>query len=146
MNNKKKWTKLMMVVSLAVLASLATAGLVLADHFPPAVSGSMSSRTSFEQYQAALDHAESASQTAFAASSARIAAGNSANFLPYPDAFDRSELDRQDVMVTVVTRESTNLVPYLDEYDRMELHWLAAQAKSGDDSLTCWQQYLRFAK
>ena len=140
MNNKKKWTKWIMVALLAALASLATVGLVLADHFPPAVRGSMSSLASFEQYQAALDHAESASQAAFAASS------SSANFLPYPDEFDRSALDRRGVMITSVSLDSAIYVPYLDEYDRMDLHWATAQAESDSDSMTRWEQYLMYAK
>ena len=145
MNIKKKWTKLSVVALLVAVASFTTAGLVFADHFPPVASGSMSSLTAYQQYQAALDHAESSYQAAFAALPARAASSSSASFLPYPDEFDRSELDRRDVIITTVSRASASYLPYLDEFDRMELHWQAVQAQS-DDSLTRWHQYLMFAK
>jgi hypothetical protein len=146
MNNEKKWTKLIMVALLVALASFSTAGLVFADHFPPVtVVGSMSSLSSFQQYQAALDHSERAYQAAFAALPARVIASSSASLLPYPDELDRSELDRRDTVITKVSG-AASYIPYADEFDRMELHGLAAQSKAGDDSRARWEQYLKFAE
>ena len=143
MNNKKKLTKSISVALLVALASFVSSGIVLANHFPPVGSVSEVSVTAFEQYQAAIDHAESAYPSALA-SSTTVVLRSSASFAPYPDEFDRSELDRRGVAITTVNR-SENYVPYLDEFDRAELHWFAAKSQD-DDGLLRWEQYLLFAR
>jgi hypothetical protein len=58
MNTKKNWTKSIAFSLLVALASLATTGLVLADHYPPVGDVAVSSQTYYLQYQAELDHME----------------------------------------------------------------------------------------
>ena len=137
MNNKKKWTKSISVALLVALASVATTGLVLADHGTPVEGVAVSSLTSFDQYQAAIDHMESDLESATAALLTKEATRGS--FVPYLDEFDQTELDRKNVVITSLT----SFAPYPDEFDRMELH---EQVSDSDDSVKRWEQYLRHAK
>ena len=58
MNNKRKLTKSISVALLVALASLATTGLVLADHAIPVEGVPVSSGIYYDLYQTALDHME----------------------------------------------------------------------------------------
>lgn len=63
MNTKQKLTKWTSITLLVAIASLATAGLVFAEHEIPIGGGAATySWASFKQYDAALDQAD-ASQT-----------------------------------------------------------------------------------
>jgi hypothetical protein len=58
MNNKRNLNKSVTVILLVALASLATTGLVLADHIGTVEGAPVTSQTFFNQYQAAIEHAE----------------------------------------------------------------------------------------
>jgi hypothetical protein len=142
MNNKKKWTKSIMIALLVALASLATTGLVLADHYPPVGSVSRDSLTSFGQYQAAIEHMEEDRIATLTAARTKVVDLAGVRFVPYLDEFDQTSLDRSNV--TIISLDSFESYP--DEFDRIELHWLAAKAQAEDDSVLRWEQYLMFAK
>ena len=142
MNSENKLTKSMTVVLLVAFASLATTGLVLADHYPPVGSVSMSSLRSFEQYQTAIDHMEEDQAAAL------TIVDSSRNFVPYLDAFDQTELDRRNVVITTQTsadtRTSGNFLPYLDELDQTGP--VTLQTSGDDSSWLFWEQYFKYAR
>ncbi len=148
MNTKKKWTKSISVTLLVVLASLVTTGLVLADHYPPVGGVAVNSLTSFEQYQAAIDHLERDRTAALTTSFTSSDRPSQNSFVPYLDEFDQTELDREFTAITsltsVDTRSQDNFLPYLDEFDQTGP--VTSRANDTDDSRLRWEQYFKYAR
>ncbi len=120
MNTKQKLTKWTSIMLLVAIASLATAGLALADHEIPVGSVERSSRTAFDQYNAVLAHMEENLNAAlFASFNTR---NNSAvRFDQYTMAIEQMIRSSEAAFATLTTRQS-------------------------DDSLFRWEQYLEYAQ
>lgn len=152
MNTKRKLTKWTSIIVLVAIASLATAGLVLADHDTPVVGVEVSSKTYFDQYNAAIEHMERDRQAAFAA---LINARNSSavSFDQYNAAIEQAELDRNTAFTNLANASTSSAVRF-DQYNaaikQAELDRNAAFAtppfSQSDDSRLRWEQYLKYAK
>ena len=120
MNARQKFTKWTSILLLVAIASLATAGLALADHEIPLAALEVSSRTAVNQYNAVLAHMdENLNDLLFASFTAR---NNSAvRFDQYTMAIEQMIKSSEAASATVTTRQS-------------------------DDSLFRWEQYLEYAR
>ena len=115
MNNKKKWTKSISVALLVALASLATTGLVLADHYDPAEGVAVTGLTAFNQYQAALDHMEEDRVAAFASAfdskvNSRVA------FEQYQTALDEARWEQAARVFELSTKDNEKSGDYFVPY------------------------------
>lgn len=120
MNTKQKVTKSISVILLVALAAFATTGLVLADHIAPVESVGVSRMTSFEQYQAVMDHMEEDQAAAFA----RLNASR----------FNRMEVFKQyNQAIAEMQREQ-------------EARKSALSQRANDESQLFWDQYFMYAK
>jgi hypothetical protein len=135
MNNKRKLTKSVTVALLVALASLATAGLVLADHYGPVEGVPVSSKTYFDQYQAAIDHTEENA----AAALARSINLREFSYVPYPDEFDQTFLDNVTPHRSI-SSEVKNLVE-LGKWGRLSELFASLQAASTENSQSQYVPY-----
>jgi hypothetical protein len=151
MNNKRKLTKSVTVVLLVALASFATSGLVLADHYSTVEGAVISSQVFFNQYQAAIDHME---ENAIAAQSALAVSRVSSldRFALYQAAIERAEKSAEAARSAFAVNKVSSLdrfALYQGAIERAEKSAEAARsalAVNKVDSGEFFELYLKYAK
>jgi len=152
MNTKRNWTKSISVAVLVALAAFATTGLVLADHGKPLSGVAESSLTSFNQYQAAIDHMEEDQAAALTrVSTSKV---NSADvFEQYNEALAQSERER-NISIFRLSVSAVSSADVFEQYSeaikQAELDKNASleisKTSDVDDGMLFWEQYFKYAK
>ena len=154
MNPNKKWKKSISVALLVALATLATTGLVLADHMNPVEGVAVSSLTYFNQYNAVIEHMEEDRVAAETALRTKVDTRSVERFEQYSRAIKLAEEEHDAAVIAASTRVDLGSYESFKQYSEAieqaekERNAVVAvsQTNANDDSKLRWKQYFTYAR